>query len=102
MTLQEVKNILGISTTKHDTYINSVIALFIEYIQDYCNNSFIDEYEDLVLKGGAKIAIAKMIEFNMNKSGVTSRSFGDVSYSYDTDFPPSIMKLLVPYQRIKV
>lgn len=102
MTLQEVKDILGITTTKHDTYINTVIDLFIGFIQDYCNNSFLDENGILTLKGGAKIAIAKMIEYNMNKAGQSGRTFDNVSYSYDTDFPPSILRLLQPYSRIRV
>lgn len=102
MDTQEVKDIIEITTTKHDIYIYTMIELLIEFIQEHCNNSFKDEFGDVHLKGGAKIAVAKMIEFNMNKSGVKSRSFGDISYSYDTDFPPSVMKLLEPYQRIKV
>ena len=102
MTLQEVKNILEYTTTKHDTYINTVIPLLTEFIQDYCNNSFLDETGQVVLKGGAKIALAKMIEYNMNKAGNSSRTFGEVSYSYDTDFPSSILKLLQPYSRIRV
>ena len=102
MTLQEVKDILQITTTKHDVYITTMLDLLIEYIQDYCNNSFLDENGVLNIKGGAKIAIAKMIEFNMNKAGINSRSFGEVSYSYDTDFPPSILRLLEPYSRIRV
>jgi hypothetical protein len=102
MTLQEVKDILGITSTKHDLYIQTSIPLLTEFIQDYSNNTFADENGNVVLKGGSKIALAKMIEYNMNKSGQSSRSFGEVSYSFDTDFPQSILKLLQPYLRIKV
>ncbi len=102
MDTQEVKDILGITNSKHDIYIQTSIPLFIEFIQEYSNNSFLDESGNVVLKGGAKIALVKMIEYNMNKSGQSSRSFGEVSYSFDTDFPQSILKLLQPYLRIKV
>lgn len=102
MNLQEVKNILGYTTSKYDTYITTAIPLFTEFIQDYCNNGFLDESDQIVLKGGAKIALAKMIEHNINKAGISSRSFGEVAYSYDNDFPPSILKLLQPYSRIRV
>ncbi|TCN25487.1 phage head-tail connector protein [Mesobacillus foraminis] len=102
LTISEAKDLLGITTTKHDVYLDTIIPLFVEYIQDYCNNSFIDEYGQVVFKGGAKIALVKMIEFNMNKSGISSRSFGEVSYSYTTDFPPSILTLLQPYSRIRL
>lgn len=102
MTLQEVKDILGQTTDKHDTYIYTAIELFTEFVQDHCNNSFEDANGEVKLRGGAKIAVAKMIEHNLNKAGVASRKFGEVEYSYDTNFPDSIMKLLQPYNRIKV
>ena len=102
MTLQEVKDILGQTSDKHDTYIYTAVELFIEFVQDHCNNSFLDANGEVKLRGGAKIAVAKMIEYNLNKAGVSSRTFGEVAYSYDTDFPQSIMKLLEPYNRIKV
>ncbi len=102
MTLQEVKDILGQTSDKHDNYIYTAIELFTEFVQDHCNNSFLDDKGEVKLRGGAKIAVAKMIEYNLNKAGVSSRTFGEVAYSYDTDFPASIMKLLEPYNRIKV
>lgn len=102
MNSQDVKNILGYTTSKHDAYIETMINLLIEYIQDECNNTFKNENGELAIRGGAKIAIAKMIEFNMNKAGISARTFGEVSYSYNTDFPPSILRLLEPYRRIRV
>jgi hypothetical protein len=100
----DIKEILGISPNnfEHDDYIETCIPLFTEFIQDICNNNFLNNEGNVQLRGGAKIALAKMIEFNMQKSGVASRSFGEVSYSYSLDFPKSIISLLSPYNRIKV
>ncbi|MED3691301.1 phage head-tail connector protein [Peribacillus butanolivorans] len=97
MDKEEVKNILGITTNKHDVYITTCIPLFVDFIKEHCNNSFPDD-----ISGGVKIAVAKMIEWNMNKSGQKTRSIGEVAYSFDTDFPPSILRLLQPYNRIRV
>jgi hypothetical protein len=97
--MQEVKDILGRSDSKHDGYINTVIPLYIDYVKEYCNNQFPGSEE---LPGGVKLAISKMIEFNLNKSGISSSSFGEVSYSYSLDFPPSILRFLQPYSRIRV
>ncbi|MDP1419235.1 phage head-tail connector protein [Peribacillus simplex] len=97
-----VKQLAGITTSKHDAYIDVAIPLFLEFIQEHCNNDFTNDLGVVTVKGGIKIAIAKMIEFNMNKVGQKTRTFGDVAYSFDTDFPPSIMRLLQPYNRIRV
>jgi hypothetical protein len=99
MELQEVKNILNIADTKHDLYMDTVIPLYIEYVKDYCNNQFVEKDE---LPGGVKIAVAKMVEFNLNKSGISSKSMGEVSYTYSLDFPQSILRILQPYSRIRV
>lgn len=99
----EVKNILGYKTNKHDAYIDTVIPLLIEYIEDYCNYQFTDELGKPIVRGGAKIAIAKMVEYNLNKAGTQSSSLGgELSYTYTTDFPPSIIRLLEPYMRIRI
>lgn len=102
--IYEIKDILGIPTldNTHEKYFETCTPLFVEFIQDYCNNSFLNDLGEVELKGGAKIALAKMIEHNMLKSGINSRSFGEVSYSYSMDFPKSILSLLSPYSRIRV
>jgi hypothetical protein len=101
--INEIKSLLDTEIVlKHEQYINTSIPLLIEFAQEDCNNSFTDEYGVLSLKGGLKLFIAKCIEYNLNKAGVSSRNFGEVSYSYDTSFPPSILKFLEPYRRVKV
>lgn len=102
MDKDEVKNILGITTNKHDVYITTAIPLLTDFIIEHCNNSFLGTDGETKLSGGIKFALAKMIEFNMNKSGQRTRTMGEVAYSYDSDFPLSIMKLLQPYNRIRV
>jgi hypothetical protein len=99
MNLQEIKDILGRSDSKHDVYIDTVIPLYIDFVKEYCNNQFIGSEE---LPGGVKLAIAKMIEYNITQSGISSNSYGEVSYSYSLDFPASILRLLQPYSRIRV
>ncbi len=99
MNKEEVKRKLQITTDKHDDYFDDMIPDLIEYVMDYCNNSFGAGVEP-VLPGGARLFIAKALEYNMKKAGVSSRSMGSVSYSYETDFPPSVTKLLAPYRRV--
>lgn len=100
MDLQSVKNMLSIKNTQHDDYLTEVIPLFIEQAKDYCNNSFlVDGVEEL--PAGVKLYVAKAIQFNMNPSNLKGRTMGEVSYSYETDLPRSITRLLAPYRRVR-
>jgi len=98
MELITVKNILGITSDKDDSYLAEVIPLFLEFAEHKTNNSFPNGEEP----GGIKLFVAKACEFNMKESGLKSRSMGQVSYSYDTDLPESLMKLLKPYKKVKL
>jgi hypothetical protein len=97
MDIQQVKNILGITTDKHDTYLSMVIPLFVEQASDYCNQSF----DEKNLPGGVQLYVAKAIEFNMGSATIKGRSMGNVSYSYNTELPESITKLLRPYRKLR-
>lgn len=98
----EVKKILQIKTTTHDEYFDIMIPLLIDWARDYTNNKFEDTSQPTSsLPGGVQIFIAKACEYNMIKAGINSRTMGEVSYTYELDFPPSIMKYLRPYKRLR-
>lgn len=92
----QVKGLLGLSTSKHDMYIEEMIPILIEYAQEYCNNPFKEQ-----LPGPVKLFIARAIQFNMNPTGVSSRSMGGASYSYETNYPDSLMSMLRPYRKVR-
>lgn len=100
MDLQTVKTMLGISTDKHDAYIAAMLPLVIEFAKDHCNNNFLIGVEE-VLPGGVQMFAAKAVEYNMSPAGLKGRSMGGASYSYDTDFPPALMKMLRPYRKVR-
>jgi hypothetical protein len=98
MDLQSLKNMLGYSnTTKHDDYLTEMLPIMIDYTKTECNNTFSDE-----LPGGVKLFIAKAIEFNMNPSSLKGRTMGEVSYSYNTEFPRSITRYIAPYRKARM
>lgn len=96
----EVKAILNWKRDKYDKYVETMLPLMIEAVEDYCNNQFIDEDGKKDIPAGVKVAIAKWIEYNTIQSGVTSRSQG-VSYNYDGNIPDNIKTLLRPHRRMK-
>lgn len=102
MDKEDVKKLLQIKTTKHDDYLDAIIPLIIEDVKAKCNNQFLDPVSgDESLPGGVKIYISKACQYNMQPSNLKSRSMGNVSYSFDLEFPTSITKLLSPYKRLK-
>lgn len=96
----QVKRLLGLTTSKHDDYITEMIPILLDYVKNYCNNTFMKNGVE-ELPGPVKLFIAKAIQFNMNPAGVSSRSMGGAAYSYETDYPESIMKLLRPYKKVR-
>jgi hypothetical protein len=78
-----------------------MIPLLVDFTKDWCSNSFLNDQEEVELPSGVQIFIPKAIEYLMNKSGVSSRTMGAVSYSYDLDFPSSLLKLIKPYRKVR-
>lgn len=102
MDKEDVKKLLQIKTTKHDEFLDTIIPLIIEDTKIKCNNLFLDPVTgEENLPGGVKIYIAKACQYNMQPSNLKSRTMGNVSYSFDLEFPSSITKLLAPYKRLK-
>ena len=94
--IAQVKALLGLTTSKHDQFIEEMTPILIEYTQEYCNNQFKDQ-----LPGPVKLFIARAIQFNMNPAGVSSRSMGGASYSYETSYPDSLTSMLKPYRKVR-
>ena len=96
MDITNVKNMLGITTDKHDLYLSEMLPIMLEFAADYCNNTFAEPYP-----AGVKLFVAKGLEFNMGSSTLKSRTMGEVSYTYETEFPKSVMKHLAPYRKVR-
>lgn len=78
VTLEQVKATLQINNTQKDAAINALIPLVNDYLVNYT--------------GWTDLTVIKMIEFHLNKAGVTSESLSRHSVSYETDYPKSITK----------
>ncbi|MEH7716166.1 phage head-tail connector protein [Bacillus velezensis] len=98
MDIVQVKRMTEIKTDRHDEYLSEIVPILIESASDFCSNTFDPE----ALPAGVKLFVAKAAEYNMNPSGLSGRSMGDVSYSYNTEFPRYITKHLTPYRRLRV
>lgn len=93
ITIKEVKEILNIKDSSTDKYIQEMIEPAIEFVRHYCGDY------DLEVKGGVKIAVAKIIEFYMSNSSIASESISRISRAYNNDLPSSIIVLLNSYKK---
>lgn len=94
--IEEIKSILGIKNSKHDEYLNVMIPILLEHVTAFCNNNFADN-----IPGGVRLFIAKACEHNMQNAGLKGRTMGTVSYSYELEFPSSLMSYIRPYKRLR-
>jgi hypothetical protein len=101
MDLQLVKKRLELTTSKHDTYLTEIIPDVVEFTKEYCNNKFLDVNGKEALPSGVRLFVPKACEYLLNKSGISQRTMGSVSYTYDLDFPPALLRLLRPYKKVR-
>jgi hypothetical protein len=102
MDIQKVKNILSITTTKHDPYLNEAVPLFEEKIKVRANNRFADDNGIETLPLDLQHTLAKWVQWDMNsKAGLEARRMGEVSYNYDNEMPDFVRKDIAPHRRLR-
>jgi len=98
----EIAMIGEIDLTKHGTYLDAMIPVLIEFVEDYCNITIEKDSEgNYLLPAGVKIFISESIKHKLSSKGLNSRTMGTVSYSYDTNVPEKIKKFLRPYRKVR-
>lgn len=95
--IKELKLFNNEKGDKHDAFYGALAPILFETAQEYCNQEWLPEQ----MPGGVKLFIAKAIQFNKTPTGLSARSIGTVSYSYDTEFPKAIWTYLRPFKRVK-
>lgn len=102
MDIQTVKKILGITTTKYDSYLDTVVPMFEEKIKQRANNRFVDDEGNETLPLDLQHTLAKWVQYDMTvKAGLKSKTMGEVSYTFDTDMPDFVKKDIAPYRRVR-
>ncbi|OMC86925.1 hypothetical protein BK128_09685 [Viridibacillus sp. FSL H7-0596] len=91
------KGLNGEKSTKKDSYYIAMLPIVLERANEHCNQTFKPES----LPGGVQIFIAKVLQFNEQKAGLSSRSMGTVSYSFEAEIPQSLYKHLAPFRKLR-
>ena len=92
--LKQLNNVTG---AKQDAYYSAMAPILFDLAQGHCNR----EWLPTEMPSGVRLFIAKAIQFNMTPVGLSGRSMGTVSYSYETEFPKAIWTYLRPYKKVK-
>lgn len=83
-----------ITTAERIEHYKTLAPIYFDVAIDYCNNKDL-EFDRII------VFLAKAIQFYSNASGLTSRSMADVSYSYATDLPSSVLMTLKPFKKLR-
>jgi hypothetical protein len=102
MNLSTVKMLAGIPTTniKHDEFILAKVPILLGFARDYCNKTFmIGEIE--VLPAGVQKFVGEAIKYDLRDTGLKSRQLGNVTYTFDTNYPDIVTKNLAAYRGLR-
>lgn len=86
--LENIKMLLGITTSDKDELLGLLISQATAEAEAYTNNTNVSKLSP---------AIIKMVIYNYNRlgtEGVDSEGYSGVSYSYSTDYPNAVLRLL--------
>lgn len=92
--LEKIKTLLGITDSEKDDLLTVLLEQAIEEAIAYTHN------ENLMV---LESAIVKMVVYNYNRlgtEGVDSEGYSGVSFSYSTDYPESIQRVLRAHRRV--
>ena len=92
--LEDIKLLLGITSTEKDKLLKLLINLATEDARTISRRQDVSELEGI---------ITQMVVFNYNRlgtEGLDSESCYGVSYSYSADYPENILSVLKRYRKL--
>ncbi|MDE3837931.1 hypothetical protein C0966_00720 [Bacillus methanolicus] len=97
MDLDELKVRLKINDTSQDAFLAVALEAAIDYVKQYCRQSF-----DEGLPPNVKQAVAKLVKAYQENSNVASQSLGDMSKSFfEGGTMNEVHRLLRPYRKAR-
>lgn len=92
--LENIKLLLGISSTEKDNLLTLLIQQATDEAKDFTHREDVCELQS---------TIERMVVYNYNRigtEGLNSESYSGTSYNYTTDYPEQILKMLKRYRKI--
>ena len=94
--IDDMKLLLGITTTEKDDLLDLLIAQAKNDAKDYTNSDDVSKLSSTIIK---------MAIYNYNRlgtEGIDSEGYSGVSYSYSADYPEAILRSLRKNRKIKL
>ena len=92
--LEDIKLLLGITSTEKDKLLKLLIILATEDARTISRRQDVSELEGIIIQ---------MVVFNYNRlgtEGLDSESYSGTSYSYSSDYPENILRSLKRYRKL--
>lgn len=94
--LNKIKLLLGSMDDDKDDVLQLLINVVTDEVKDYCNVDSVDGMESVIIQ-------MVIIKYNLiGHEGVASESYSGVSYTYEHDYPDSILSTLKKHRRLRV
>lgn len=98
ITEQQAKRLIAVNNEVESADLiqryQSLAPIYFDVAVEYCNNKDL-EFDRII------VFLAKAVQFYSHKAGLTGRSMGTVSYSYDTALPTGILQVLKPFRKLR-
>lgn len=92
--LHNVKALLGLKGTDKDAILSLLVLMAEQEAKAYCHRDNTD---------GMEAVITQMVVYKYNRlgtEGLTSESYSGASYSYESDYPQSILRQLNRFRKL--
>lgn len=83
-----------------EVYVQNHAPDHLEYAKTYTNNDFTKDGIETI-PGVVLSFVASACEYDLHPVGLEARTLGDVSFNYETDYPPALLRKLKPYRKVK-
>ncbi len=94
--LDTIKILLGVCNNSEDLIISTLIEITTQEIKSYCNVDTVQGLESLLID---------MVVYKYNRlgtEGLTAENYGEVNYTYTSDYPDNIKRLLDKNRRMVI
>lgn len=98
VTETEAMNLITINndlmTPERIEHYKVLAPIYLEVACDYCHTKL--DYKNK----SVQLFIAKAIQYYSQNVGLTSRSMGTVSYSFESNLPESVLRVIKPFKKV--
>jgi hypothetical protein len=94
--LDKIKQLAMMQGAQNDAYLTATIPYYFDLACDKCHQQF--DPDDI--PSGVMMFIAQACKFNIADVRLKGRTMGNVSYTFNTEIPDTVIGYLRPYRKL--